>query len=544
MDATVMESSQGPINTPSVWGKTSSPWGTATTPTICSLEEVMSEELAHELQERDEEDVSKRVINVQSEAASEPVPDLSAILPEPGSETNEDSDFLLAQLLQLEYDKEHDLMLSKEEAKLNGQSKVSLSFSNYRTVHPYVEEDSDSEDDDLTWVTNVYKDEPVPNFNKAGYSGKGKNITTKHDPVICGKRNVSKMEKFPPEFETGDGKGMDLKLPNHVFNKLKQHSVSENKKSQRLHEKKEHSTAQQAVDPKTRLILYKLVNAGILDNVTGVISTGKESVVFHADGGSLPDRTMPTECAIKVFKTTLNEFKTREKYIRGDFRFAKDEFKKQNPRKIIKMWTEKELVNLSRMRKFGLHCPEPILMRKHVLVMSFVGHNRVPAPKLKEAHLSAEQLQNAYAQCVEAMKTMFKDCGLVHADLSEYNILWHNGSIWFIDVSQSVDVQHPHAHEFLLRDCGNVTQFFTKQGVPDVLDQHQLFNDITGLRLTGEGREFLAQIQEYEKQEEFLRSGMSRKDYAFDFFFNRSVQERANKEQESKDKKEIDIDKI
>ena len=41
-----------------------------------------------------------------------------------------------------------------------------------------------------------------------------------------------------------------------------------------------------AVDEKTRLIMYKLVNNEILENVNGVISSGKESVVFHADGGT------------------------------------------------------------------------------------------------------------------------------------------------------------------------------------------------------------------------------------------------------------------
>lgn len=56
---------------------------------------------------------------------------------------------------------------------------------------------------------------------------------------------------------------------------------------------------------------------------------------------------IPTECAIKVFKTTLNEFKNRDKYIKDDFRF-KDRFSKLNPRKIIRMWAEKEMHNLTR----------------------------------------------------------------------------------------------------------------------------------------------------------------------------------------------------
>ena len=42
---------------------------------------------------------------------------------------------------------------------------------------------------------------------------------------------------------------------------------------------------EKAVDPKTRLLMYKMVNSGMLETITGCISTGKESVVFHAYGG-------------------------------------------------------------------------------------------------------------------------------------------------------------------------------------------------------------------------------------------------------------------
>ena len=53
---------------------------------------------------------------------------------------------------------------------------------------------------------------------------------------------------------------------------------------------------------------------------------------------------------------------------------------------------------------------------------------------------------------------MYRKCQLVHGDLSEYNMLWLDDTVYFIDVSQSVDRLHPHAHEFLLRDCRNVSQ--------------------------------------------------------------------------------------
>lgn len=54
----------------------------------------------------------------------------------------------------------------------------------------------------------------------------------------------------------------------------------------------------------------------------------------------------------------------------------------------------------------------------------------------------------------------------MHADLSEYNILYHKGILYIIDVSQSVEHDHPHALDFLRSDCLNITDFFAKRGVP------------------------------------------------------------------------------
>ena len=71
----------------------------------------------------------------------------------------------------------------------------------------------------------------------------------------------------------------------------------------------------------------------------------------------------------------------------------------------------------------------------------------------------------------------------VHADLSEYNILWHDKECWYIDVSQAVEPNHPHGLEFLLRDCKNVSDFFSKKNVYNVKSAEELFTDITGLSL-------------------------------------------------------------
>ncbi|ERE83856.1 serine/threonine-protein kinase RIO3 isoform X1 [Cricetulus griseus] len=490
------------------WGSSKCPWATPQNTVSCSLTEVMSEELAKELQ-------------LEEEAAAFP----EAVVAEgpfiSGENIDTSSDLMLAQMLQMEFDREYDAQLRREEKKFNGDSKVCISFENYRKVHPF--EDSDSSEDEVDWQDtrdDPYRPaKPVPTPKK-GFIGKGKDITTKHDEVVCGRKNTARMENFAPGFQVGDGIGMDLKLSNHVFNALKQHAYSEERRSARLHEKKEHSTAEKAVDPKTRLLMYKMVNSGVLETITGCISTGKESVVFHAYGGSLEDdkedgKAIPAECAIKVFKTTLNEFKNRDKYIKDDFRF-KDRFSKLNPRKIIRMWAEKEMHNLTRMQKAGIPCPTVVLLKKHILVMSFIGHDQVPAPKLKEVQLSSEEMKDAYYQTLHLMQQLYNECKLVHADLSEYNMLWHAGKVWLIDVSQSVEPTHPHGLEFLFRDCRNVSQFFQKGGVKEALNERELFNAVSGLNISADNEaDFLAEIEALEKMNEDHVQKNGRKASAF-----------------------------
>lgn len=526
---------QTTVTTPKGFEPTSttrtSPWGKPpqqTTPVPSCLQDVMNEQLSEEFIEKIGKE-QEHILDTFNSGKADDI-DFASLVAAGGIEDTA-NDELMARMLQLEYDKEYDTELLAKEKHINKDTKVAISFEKYRSVHPAYREDMDEQEDfDEDYEPTTEWDQQSPSFKKSGTTGRGKSIVTKHDATICGRRNASKLMEFPPEFDCGDGEGMDMKLNNKVYNKLKQHSMAENRRHQKLHEKKEHSTAEQVMDPRTRLILYKLVNNGVLDSISGSISTGKESVVFHAYGGELNGETLPKECAIKVYKTTLNEFKNREKYVHGDHRFARDDFRKQNPRKIIKMWGEKETANLNRLKKFGIPCPYVQVLKMHVLVMSFIGKDAQPAPKLKDAGLSTEDMQDAFKQTVNIMKKMHTDCNLVHADLSEFNMLWFDGKVWIIDVSQAVEIMHPAALEFLFRDCQAVTNFFLKYDVHGVPTAENLFNDITGLEIQGEGLEFVAQVQRYqkEKNEELLaHQTTGSKEYAFDYFFEKSQKERA-----------------
>jgi len=80
---------------------------------------------------------------------------------------------------------------------------------------------------------------------------------------------------------------------------------------------------------------------------------------------------------------------------------------------------------------------------------------------------------------------MYHRCRLVHADLSEYNMLYHKGRVYFIDVSQSVEHDHPNALQFLRMDCTNVTNYFRRAGVMPMRIK-ELFDFITDPSISDE----------------------------------------------------------
>jgi RIO kinase 1 len=79
----------------------------------------------------------------------------------------------------------------------------------------------------------------------------------------------------------------------------------------------------------------------------------------------------------------------------------------------------------------------------------YEGDNNWAAPRLKDAQLSQKRFRECYLQLIKIMRVMYQKAKLVHADLSEYNILYYKKQLWIIDVSQSVEHEHPHALDFL-----------------------------------------------------------------------------------------------
>lgn len=240
-------------------------------------------------------------------------------------------------------------------------------------------------------------------------------------------------------------------------------------------DKADRATVEQVLDPRTRNILFKLLNRNVIFEIHGCISTGKEANVYHSTTEDGSHR------AIKIYKTSILTFKDRDRYVTGEYRFRHG-YSKSNPRKMVQTWAEKELRNLKRVHFAGIPCPEPLLLRAHVLLMSFIGsRSGWAAPRLKDAAIQDEAEALAiYKQLVRSVWILFNHCKLVHADLSEYNLLYHKSTVYMIDVSQSVEMEHPAALDFLRTDCRNVVDFLSKIVTQSrVMSMKELYDFVT-----------------------------------------------------------------
>ena len=211
-------------------------------------------------------------------------------------------------------------------------------------------------------------------------------------------------------------------------------------------------TYDEVFDRACLLLLQKLINDGVFATLDYPVSTGKEANVFHATSkdGAL---------AVKIYRISNATFKNIAVYIEGDPRFKRV---RRATKPTIFAWAQKEYQNLVRMQDAGARVPSPKRVEGNILVMEYIGDETRPAPLLRE--ISMDDPRAVYRDVVENMKAIRKS-GLVHADLSEYNLLFWDGHVVVIDVGQAVPLEHGQAEEWFRRDVSNVARFFHRKGV-------------------------------------------------------------------------------
>lgn len=229
-------------------------------------------------------------------------------------------------------------------------------------------------------------------------------------------------------------------------------------------------TESEVFDQPTLLTLHKMLVHGVIRSLDFPVATGKEANVFRATtprGGFL---------AVKIYRVNTSTFKHVLQYIQGDERF---QGAMGDKRSLVQAWCQKEHRNLLRLREAGVPVPEPVKATGNVLVTEYLGKREGPWPQLRQAgELPREVAQRLWEDLAEDYVRAYNDADLVHADLSEYNILLENAdadpATWrarVIDVGQAVLKTHPMAHEFLERDLRNLTAYFRRQRV-DARPEH------------------------------------------------------------------------
>ena len=205
-------------------------------------------------------------------------------------------------------------------------------------------------------------------------------------------------------------------------------------------------------DPATERTLFKLISQGHFDGLESPITIGKEANIFTARKGN-------EQVIAKIYRITTCDFNKMYNYLQPDPRFPR--IKKQR-RKIIFAWARREYRNLLKAREAGVRVPTPLAVMQNVLVIEYIGDEKGPARKVKD--LAPKNPKQFMAETVKNVKKLYK-AGLIHADLSSFNILNFNEKPVFIDFSQATTLENPNAKEYLARDIRNLCTMFKKLGL-------------------------------------------------------------------------------
>jgi RIO kinase 1 len=229
------------------------------------------------------------------------------------------------------------------------------------------------------------------------------------------------------------------------------------------------ATIEEVFDKATLMVIYQLLNSGVLYEVHGVVNAGKEARIYWGKNKEGKD------LAVKIYLTASAEFKKGMlKYIEGDYRFKGV---KRDTRSIVFTWAQKEFRNLEQASRAKVRVPRPIAVKNNVVVMEFIGKDGVNAASLKEQ--APNDPETVYDILLTYVERLYRKAALVHGDLSEYNIMMWKGKPVIFDVAQAVPTSHPMAEFFLRRDLTNVNRFFKRLGV-NVLSVEEAYKKVVG----------------------------------------------------------------
>ena len=232
--------------------------------------------------------------------------------------------------------------------------------------------------------------------------------------------------------------------------------------------KEEWKTYKDVFDQFSERNLYKLILNKTIDGLDSPLSIGKEANLFTARKGE-------EVVVVKMYRLSTCDFNRMYEYLSADPRSLGV---KRSHRQIIFAWAKREFRNLLLAREAGVSVPTPFVILFNILVMECVFSKNIVAQKLHEDTPKYPQL--FFEELMSEMKKMH-NAGLVHGDLSPFNILNADQHPVLIDWSQATTLENQNARDFLKRDVKNVCTYFRKLGVK--CEEEKVLNEIISSHL-------------------------------------------------------------
>ena len=233
---------------------------------------------------------------------------------------------------------------------------------------------------------------------------------------------------------------------------------------------------------------WVVTSAGGIDTELGIVKTGKEADLYLIERFE-PGLT-PADPPVKTSVLAAKRYRTlehRDFHRSAEYLEGRRTRRSRDVRAVEKgtaygrafaagMWATAEFEALSLMYERGAPVPYPVQVDGTELLMEFIGDGGVAAPRLAQSREDPAELRPLLEQIVDAMH-LFARAGLVHGDLSPYNLLVHEGRVVVIDLPQIVDaIANPNGVGMLHRDCVNIADWFTRKRVE--VDAEELFGEL------------------------------------------------------------------